>query len=260
MKRISRKYYSADQRHLVEVHQRVDDLWEIEGYRQMTETLPEAGIYTFMEPFFGQSVTDTVANAEKIALETLSILCGVPVEELVFHCSEIENDLPDRVVEQKKVDPKQIISDDASNDPRFKDMASWGVDKDYTPEKSPILEVKDLTPGVQKVLEKITTGGKSVYSVEVCELLILIGKSLMKMGKPVDACRYWYNVSEIANNAWLGGWGTVADEFISETQRKEKIHDEQFQILCPAADLFREYIEMANKRVELLGWAFWSIL
>jgi hypothetical protein len=67
-------------------------------------------------------------------------------------------------------------------------------------------------------------------------------------------------VSEIANNAWLGGWGTVADEFISETQRKEKMHDEQFQILCPAVDLFREYIEMANKRVELLGWAFWSIL
>ncbi len=85
MKLIIKKYYSTDQRCLVESRQRRDGLWEVEGFARTTETLPDEGSYTFMEPAMGQVLTDTLSNAEKLALETLSALSGVSRENMTYH-------------------------------------------------------------------------------------------------------------------------------------------------------------------------------
>ena len=100
MKIIIKKYYSTDKRHLVEVRQRRDDLWEVEGFRLTTESLPDEGTYSFMEPFLGLAITDTLSNAEKLALETLTALSGVSRERLTYQVTEIKEEILVREVKQ----------------------------------------------------------------------------------------------------------------------------------------------------------------
>jgi hypothetical protein len=247
MKLIIKKYYSTDQRCLVETRQRRDGLWEVEGFRRATESLPEAGTYIFMEPALGLVLTDTQANAEKLALETLAALSGISNENMTYQVVVTEEEISDIVTEKDASEHSEQAVLPEQRDERFKDMQSWGIDKDYKPERNPSLKDQDLVPRARIVLDKITKGGKSIYSVEVCDVLILIGKSLELKGKPVDACRYWYNASEIANNPWLGGWGTVSIELFRNLKRKNKIPNSQFEIIKPVPDLLREFISLSKK-------------
>lgn len=243
MKLTIKKFYSSNRRCLVEVRQRKDGLWEVEGFKLTTDNLPDEGdSYIFMEPALGETLTDTLVNAEKLALEILTVLSGESTDQAAYKTVITEKEVVDvetvqdsAALDEPNPTPKPV-------DERFKDMMAWNVDKDYKPERNPSLKDQDLLPRARKVLEKITKGGKSIYSVEVCDTLILIGKSLETKGKTVDACRYWYNASEIANNPWLGGWGTVSIELFRSLQRKYKLVDSQFKIIHSVPDLLKEFI------------------
>ena len=247
MKQTVIEFFSPDFVYLVEVRRRQDGLYEIEGYRQRDGVVPksEEMIYHYLIPASAPTLTDTLSNAEKIAQETLMALSGNSSDnafgKIIAHGDVIPQVEPGLI---KPLDASVVPPELTDTDHR--DKSRWNTDEDYKPERNPSLAAKDLIPKVERVLKKIEKGEKSVHSVEVCLLLILLGRSLEQKRKYTDACRFWYNASKIANNPGLGGWGVVADEYYRELRRKWNISKNQYEIEVPVSELLKEFIRICR--------------
>jgi hypothetical protein len=58
MKLMVKKYFSPDERCWVEVCQRKDALWEVEGFMTVTDTPAESGSYRFLKSVLGLTLTE----------------------------------------------------------------------------------------------------------------------------------------------------------------------------------------------------------